>query len=129
MAAVTLRQIARMAHELDRIHGQHMGLIPVDSWEDLTSAFQDKRVELVQLIWKDRAGSKELTPADLHTSWMADGLANGWRHGATYDPQAKTHPFLVPFAELSPHEQLRLHLFVHLVTAYYDAYAAKGGAQ
>jgi voltage-gated potassium channel Kch len=48
---------------------------------------------------------EELAIAE-HDRWMADLVADGWRHGpGPKDPVAKTHPSLVPWAELSEEER------------------------
>ncbi|MFG1857546.1 RyR domain-containing protein [Actinomadura geliboluensis] len=44
------------------------------------------------------------TPEQLHESWCANMHAAGWGYGETKDETARTHPCLVPHAEL-PDEQ------------------------
>lgn len=40
-----------------------------------------------------------------HDVWALGRLAQGWRYGPTRDDAAKTHPGLVPYAELSEAEK------------------------
>jgi hypothetical protein len=40
-----------------------------------------------------------------HERWARDLERQGWRHGAVKDSEAKTHPSLVPYAELSEEER------------------------
>ena len=39
-------------------------------------------------------------PQELHESWAADKIKNGWVYGPVRDPNAKTHPCLVPYQDL-----------------------------
>lgn len=41
----------------------------------------------------------------VHDVWAEGRLAEGWTYGARRDDDAKTHPGLVPYAELSEHEK------------------------
>lgn len=35
-----------------------------------------------------------------HDQWMAQKKADGWKHGKTKDGKKKTHPLMVPYAQL-----------------------------
>ncbi len=50
-----------------------------------------------------------------HNAWMEDKLADGWVYGETKDPEAKTHPCLVPFNELPEFQQKKDALFCGIV--------------
>src|ERR1044071_2119085 len=41
----------------------------------------------------------------IHDSWSQRRIMEGWRHGPARDDVAKTHPDLVPYAELSESER------------------------
>ena len=68
-----------------------------------------------QLHWEDapdwqkdsaRAGVRaklanpETTPEQMHHSWLAQKKADGWVYGKKKDPEAKTHPCMVPYDQL-----------------------------
>lgn len=46
-----------------------------------------------------------------HDSWLAEKARDGWVHGDTKDPDAKTHPCIVPFDELPLEQQIKDELF------------------
>jgi hypothetical protein len=41
----------------------------------------------------------------IHDNWAQRRLMEGWRHGRTRDDASKTHPDLVPYAELPETEK------------------------
>ncbi|MCB1085761.1 MAG: hypothetical protein KDM63_01845 [Verrucomicrobiae bacterium] len=40
-----------------------------------------------------------------HEGWMAEKLESGWKHGPARDDEAKVHPSIVPYAELTEVEK------------------------
>jgi hypothetical protein len=57
---------------------------------------------------------KTTTPDESHASWMAEKLEQGWVYGPEKNADAKTHPCLVPFAELPIEQQVKDHLFLSI---------------
>jgi len=53
----------------------------------------------------------------LHESWCDFKRADGWVFGEVKDAGAKTHPCLVPYAELPEEQKIKDHLFSAIVTA------------
>jgi len=54
------------------------------------------------------AGLNELTERlaeNVHDLWAIGRMKDGWKHGPRRDDQAKTHPGLVSYAELSESEK------------------------
>lgn len=60
--------------------------------------------------------SKHVRPLATN-AWMDDKLKDGWMYGETKDPEAKTHPCLVPFKELPIFQQKKDALFCAIVDA------------
>lgn len=56
-------------------------------------------------------------PLDAHASWMAQKLREGWTFGPVKDPEKRTHPCLVPYAELPASQRVKDRVFFALVTA------------
>lgn len=40
-----------------------------------------------------------------HEGWMAEKIESGWRHGPERDDEAKLHPSIIPYADLSEVEK------------------------
>jgi len=57
------------------------------------------------------------TPRELHENWCKVKRADGWVFGEVKDADAKTHPCLVPYAQLPPQQQAKNRLFGEIVRA------------
>lgn len=58
------------------------------------------------------------TDSASHENWMIEKLEGGWTYGDVKDPEAKTHPCLVPFDQLPPAQQFKDRLFRTIVRSY-----------
>jgi hypothetical protein len=93
--------IARVCHEANRALQIEAGDPAVSpSWED-APAWQ--RESAVDGVAQAQAGA---TPDELHGAWCRFKEQDGWVYGPEKDADAKTHPCLVPYAQL-PEEQRR----------------------
>lgn len=97
--------IARYAHEVNRRIQELLGEDPSPHWED---APDWQRNSAITGVNKAKAG---LTPEALHESWMEHKLLEGWTYGETKDPDAKTHPCLLPYDSLPQEQKLKDHVF------------------
>lgn len=59
----------------------------------------------------------QLEPEDMHVRWCEARLDAGWNVGPVKNVQAKEHPNLVPFAELSFEDQTKDAIFLNVVNA------------
>ena len=57
------------------------------------------------------------TPKELHEKWCEEKTRNGWRHGEEKCAEKKTHPCLVPYDDLPPHQKMKDELFLGVVKA------------
>jgi hypothetical protein len=48
---------------------------------------------------------------------MREKVEGGWKYGETKDPEAKTHPCIVPFEDLPAEQQFKDKLFRTIVHA------------
>lgn len=48
---------------------------------------------------------------------MAERLKDGWVFGNVKNPEAKTHPCLVPYTQLPPDQQAKDLLYIQVVRA------------
>lgn len=59
-------------------------------------------------------------PEDQHKAWVAEKKSQDWIYGEVKDANAKTHPCLVPYAELPEHQKLKDAVFQSIVDAVYS---------
>lgn len=102
----TLEQIAKAAHEVNRAYCQALGDNSQPAWEDApewqrSSARMGADLHLMG----------DFGPEASHISWVQQKLDEGWRYGSVKDPVARTHPCMVPFAELPPAQQAKDYIF------------------
>lgn len=108
----TIEQIARMAHEVNRAYCQALGDDSQPAWEDAPEWQKQSAIAGVELHLKGDHG-----PEASHEAWMAKKVADGWVYGEKKDPDAKTHPCLVPFDQLPREQQAKDYLFRGVVHA------------
>jgi hypothetical protein len=73
----------------------------------------EQRQSVIDGVRKARMGT---TAEKSHENWVRFKLEHGWTLGEK-DPQRKTHPNLVPYAELPYDEKVKDQLFLAIVTA------------
>jgi hypothetical protein len=74
----------------------------------------DFRAQFLQVIERQCGPQRSSSPEELHGSWVQAYLANGWMYGETYDPEARRHPDLVPYAQLGRLEKDKDAVFIAL---------------
>lgn len=112
MKETRLDAIARVCHEANRawqIETEDPAVSP--PWDEAPDWQRESAIEGVQ------AALDGLTPEELHDNWAAGKARDGWVYGAVKDPEAKTHPCLVPYDDLPPQQLAKDDLFVAIVDA------------
>lgn len=104
-----IETIAAAAHEANRLFCIAIGDNSQVHWED---APEWQRASAVAGVQSALNGA---TPEQQHESWCAYKVADGWVHGPTKDADAKTHPCLVPYAELPPEQRAKDSLYQAVV--------------
>ena len=104
------KDIARVCHEANRalqiIQGD-----PAPHWED---APEWQIASAIEGVARAIGGDG---PEQLHESWCDFKRQDGWRFGEVKDAGAKTHPCLVPYADLPDDQKIKDHVFAAIVTA------------
>ena len=103
--AVFVYEAARLA-----AIGANAPVIPVP-WIERESAFRD---QFLKVIDRQCGNQRSASPEELHGSWMQAYFEMGWVYGITYDREKKTHPDLVPYAQLEQLERDKDAVFVAL---------------
>jgi hypothetical protein len=79
-------------------------------WKDREDAFRSQFFEVIE---RQCGEQRSRSPEELHGSWMQAYFAMGWKFGK-YDHDRKTHPDLVPYAELGQLERDKDAVFIAL---------------
>jgi len=85
-------------------------IVPVP-WDQREPLF---RAQFLEVIERQCGEKRSRSPEELHDSWMQSYIAMGWKYGPIYDRSAKTHPDLVPYADLDQRERDKDAVFIAL---------------
>jgi len=103
---------ARFVYEAARLQAIAVDAPVVPAvWENREDDF---RLQFLQVIERQCGTQRSGSPEELHGSWMQAYLTNGWQYGEVYDREKRTHPDLVPYAQLEEREQDKDAVFVAL---------------
>ncbi len=75
---------------------------------------EDFKTQFLAVIERQCGSQRSQSPEELHGSWMQAYLLNGWTYGEVYDREKRTHPDLVPYAQLGQLERDKDAVFVVL---------------
>lgn len=100
---------AAAAHQVNKAWCEAYGDFSQPIWGDAPEWQKDSAIAGVKGVL---AGN---TPEQSHQGWMQHKAAEGWVYGAAKDPQAKTHPCMVPYSDLPPERKAKDHHFVQTV--------------
>jgi hypothetical protein len=122
MLRLSIEQIARVAHEVNRAYCQALGDYSQPSWAEAPQWQRDSAMLGVKL----HTENPEASASASHESWMAQKLAEGWAYGPVKLPDLKQHPCIVPFAALPREQQAKDFIFRGVVHALNDCPDADG---
>ena len=106
-----IKFIAERCHEANRTWCERHGDHSQKNWEESGWEMQDSCIKGVEGIL---AGN---TPEQSHESWTKHRTEHGWVYGEVKDPEKKTHPCLVTYAQLPVEQRVKDTIFhgtVHL---------------
>lgn len=98
---------ARAAHEANRAYCLQLGDHSQEEWNYASSDQRYSAIHGVVALLDDPT----ITPEQLHEHWRKVKLQQRWVYGETKDADAKTHPCLVPYAELPAEQRAKDDLF------------------
>jgi hypothetical protein len=105
--------VARVCHEANKAWCEANGDNSQPAWSDAPDWQRSSAINGVRF----HIGNPDAPASASHDSWMAEKVATGWVYGDVKDPEAKTHPCMVPFEELSAVQQAKDRLFKATVHA------------
>lgn len=106
-----IEDCARFAHEVNRAYCTLMGDHSQQPWDEAPDWQRDSARNGVMAVIEG------LGPEELHERWAKQKIAEGWHYGETKDPEAKTHPCLLPYPDLPPKQRIKDELFSVAVRA------------
>jgi hypothetical protein len=104
-----IETIAAACHQQNRTYCELMGDHTQPLWLDAPDWQKDSAIEGVKHALVDP------NPAASHESWLDHKRADGWTYGEKKDPEAKTHPCMVPYGELPEAQKRKDSFFVEMV--------------
>lgn len=110
---LSMEQVARVCHEVNRAYCAALGDHSQAAWEDAPEwqrASARMGVDLHRML-------PDAGPEASHIAWGQQKLDEGWTYGPIKDAVNKTHPCLVPFAQLPPEQQAKDFIFKAVVNA------------
>lgn len=113
-----LEGAARAAHEINRAWCLAHGDLSQVGWDEAPEWQRSSAISGVRGVL---AGAG---PRESHANWLAEKEASGWVYGPVKDAEKKTHPCMVPYDELPPHQRAKDALFVSTVRAFVGAWRA-----
>lgn len=113
MMEITVEEIARVCHEVNRAYCNSLGDASQPAWEDAPEWQKNSARAGVKM----HLANPDATPEDSHNSWMALKEAEGWVFGEHKDPEKKTHPCMRPYRELPRDQRTKDYLFRAIVHA------------
>ena len=121
----SLLAIARVCYEANRAYCVTVDDPSQQAWDQ---AHDWQRASVYQGVRKIANGAIT-KPEQSHESWVAHMLADGWVYGESKSVEAKTHPCLVPFDLLPPHQQTKDYLFFAVATTLLGIVVHQPGEQ
>jgi hypothetical protein len=118
---VRVAQVAELCSIVNRAYCFQLGDDSIPEWFGAPASYQESEIAGVQFVLAGLRKGVHIAAWDVHAAWMRYKLDQGWAYGTVKDTEAKTHPSLKPFGQLSENEQRKDYLFVATVEACYRA--------
>lgn len=110
---IAILAIAEICHEANRTYCKTLGDDSQLPWSDAPEWQRQSACNGVSFHLEN----PEAGPSGSHENWMREKVESGWVYGETKDPDAKTHPCIVSYAELPESQRLKDSIFVGIVHA------------
>lgn len=112
-----IQRIARICHEANRAVCVTNGDLSQPDWESAPDWQKASALAGVQFHIDTPYANAQRS----HDQWLETKLRDGWRYGATKNPETKEHPCLLPYHALPQGEKVKDDIFRGIVHAYLEA--------
>lgn len=109
-----ISQIAKICHETNRAYCETIGDYSQPKWEDAAEWQRESARNGVNYHLENTLAK----PEDSHNNWMKLKIEEGWVYGEEKNPEAKTHPCIVPYSELPDSQKIKDSLFIGVVNSF-----------
>lgn len=103
--------IAKVCHEINRDYCRALGDFSQVPWEEAPDWQKESAINGVFM----HLDNPDAGPEQSHINWMEEKIRDGWVFGTTKNEHQKTHPCLVPFAQLPQEQQAKDFIFRSIV--------------
>jgi hypothetical protein len=110
---INIEQIARVCHEANRAFCESIGDMSQPSWADAPEWQKSSAINNVRF----HLANPNAPASSSHDTWLKDKVENGWKYGPVKNPDAKEHPSITAYEQLSPEEKAKDSLFKSVVDA------------
>lgn len=104
---MTIENVARVAHELNKAYCESMGENSQPNWEDAPEWQKSSAINGV----KFHLDNPDASPSASHESWLKQKAEEGWKYGLVKNPETKEHPCFVPYDELPKEQKAKDFIF------------------
>jgi hypothetical protein len=108
---MTVVDIARIAHEVNKAYCESIGDKSQPTWEAAPEWQRNSAIDGVHFHLQNPDAGPEAS----HQNWLDLKIKEGWKEGSIKDPATKTHPCCVPFNRLPKEQQTKDFLFRQVV--------------
>ena len=105
--------IAKVCHDANRAWCAANDDHSQPAWDDAPDWQIDSAIDGVEHALK----YPDAKPDDSHFNWWTRKIEDGWMYGEVKGPVAKTHPCMIPYAELREFQRKKDALFLAIVRA------------
>lgn len=105
--ATRIERAAEICHEVNRAYCAAIGDNSQPAWDEAPAWQRESAMAGVRF----HMDNPDAPASASHDSWMRQKQADGWMYGDVKDPEAKTHPCMVPFEQLPLEQRVKDHLF------------------
>lgn len=109
-----VEQIAKTCHEVNRAYCASLGDLSQVSWDESPEWQKQSAIAGVQKALEN----PDITPEQLHQSWLDHKASEGWKYGPVKDADKKEHPCFVPYAQLPLNQKAKDCLFRAVVLSF-----------
>lgn len=119
MNKLSTNDIAKICHQANKAHCENIGDTSQSDWENAPTWQQESAIKGVEIHLDALREGEEPTGKTAHDAWKEHKEAEGWVYGPEKDADAKTHPCLTDYDELSLTQKVKDDLFIAIVKVFH----------